>query len=99
MQQKFGDVNMDDLKMKLDGVKQKLRQQSNYILIDWTSCLGRVKSRMLNKSINFLCIYEIKKLCMVKTFANVEEILSIAKEVEKMLGELGEIPFEPLKEE
>jgi len=25
MQQKFGDVDMDDLRMKLDGVKQELR--------------------------------------------------------------------------
>jgi hypothetical protein len=25
MQQKFGDVNMDDLRMKLDGVKQELK--------------------------------------------------------------------------
>ncbi len=41
---------------------------------------------------------EIKKLCMVKTYANVKEILLITKEVERMLRELGDIPFEPLKE-
>jgi hypothetical protein len=36
---------------------------------------------------------------MVKTYANVEEMLVVAKDVEKVLGELGETPFEPLKEE
>jgi len=41
---------------------------------------------------------EIKKLCMVRTYANVKEMLLIAKEVERVLGELGDIPFEPLKE-
>jgi hypothetical protein len=41
---------------------------------------------------------EIKKLCMVRTYANVKEMLLIAKEMERVLGELGDIPFEPLKE-
>ncbi len=36
---------------------------------------------------------------MVKTYANVEEILAIAKDVERVFGELGETSFEPLKEE
>jgi len=36
---------------------------------------------------------------MVKTYANVEKMLVTAKEVEKVLCELGEMPLEPLKEE
>jgi hypothetical protein len=36
---------------------------------------------------------------MVRSYANIEEMLAIVKEVEKVLGELGETPFEPLKEE
>jgi hypothetical protein len=35
---------------------------------------------------------------MVRTYANVEEIFVVAKDVERVLGELGETPFEPLKE-
>jgi len=57
---------------------------------------------MLNKGINFLHIYlqlMIKKLCMVKTYVNVEEMLLVAKEVERVYGEFGETPFEPLMEE
>jgi hypothetical protein len=36
---------------------------------------------------------------MVRTYANVEEIFTITKDVENFLGELGETPFELLKEE
>jgi hypothetical protein len=42
---------------------------------------------------------EIRKLCFVRNFADIEELLGAASEVERVLGELGEIPFEPLKEE
>jgi hypothetical protein len=42
---------------------------------------------------------EIRKLCMVRVFADIEELVAIAIEVERVLGELGETPFEPLKEE
>jgi hypothetical protein len=36
---------------------------------------------------------------VVRTFADIEELVGVAIEVERVLGELGEMPFEPLKEE
>jgi predicted aspartyl protease len=42
---------------------------------------------------------EIRKLCVVRVFTNIEELVGTAVEVERVLGELGETPFEPLKEE
>ncbi len=36
---------------------------------------------------------------MVRTFADIEELVGAAMEVERVLGELGETPYEPLKEE
>jgi len=36
---------------------------------------------------------------VVRTFANIEELVSAATELERVLGELGETPFAPLKEE
>jgi hypothetical protein len=36
---------------------------------------------------------------MVKSYINVEEMLVATKDVKIMLGELGETPFEPFKEE
>ncbi len=43
--------------------------------------------------------HEIRKLCVVRTFVNIEELVGAATELERVLGELGETPFEPLKEE
>ncbi len=42
---------------------------------------------------------KIWKLCVVRTFANIEELVGVATELERVLGELGETPYEPLKEE
>ncbi len=48
----------------------------------------------------FACLWpKIKKLCMVITYTNVEKKLVVVKDVEKMFGNLGKIPFEPFKEE
>jgi hypothetical protein len=35
----------------------------------------------------------------VRVFANIEELVGVAIEVERVLGELGETPYEPLREE
>jgi hypothetical protein len=35
---------------------------------------------------------------MVRTFTDIEELVGTATELERVLGELGEIPYEPLKE-
>jgi hypothetical protein len=35
---------------------------------------------------------------MVKSYANIEEMLPTTKGVEKVLNELGETPFEPFRE-
>jgi hypothetical protein len=42
---------------------------------------------------------EIRKLCVVRVFADIEELVGAAIEVERVLGELGETPYEPLREE
>jgi hypothetical protein len=36
---------------------------------------------------------------MVRSYSNIEKILVEVKEIERVLGELGETPFEPFKEE
>jgi len=42
---------------------------------------------------------EIWKLCVVRMFADIEELVGAATEVERVLGELGETPYESLHEE
>jgi len=36
---------------------------------------------------------------MVKSYANIEKNLAVMKEVERVLGEVSETPFEPFREE
>jgi len=42
---------------------------------------------------------EIQKLCVVRTFTDIEKLVGAATELERVLGEIGKTPFEPLKEE
>ncbi len=42
---------------------------------------------------------EIQKLCVVRTFVDIKELVGAATKVERVLGELGETPYEPLREE
>ncbi len=42
---------------------------------------------------------EIRKLCVVRTFTDIKELVGVATELERVLGEIGETPYEPLKEE
>ncbi len=36
---------------------------------------------------------------MVKTYTNIEEMVTRTTEIEKVLGDLGETPYDPLREE
>jgi len=38
-------------------------------------------------------------LCIVRTFIDIEKLVRVAVELEKMLEKLGKTPYEPLKEE
>jgi len=42
---------------------------------------------------------EIRKLCVVKTYTDIEEVVVAAVEIKRVLGELAEAPYEPMKEE
>jgi len=42
---------------------------------------------------------KIRKLCVVRTFTDIEELVGATIELERVLGELGETPYEPLREE
>jgi len=42
---------------------------------------------------------EIRKLCVVRTFRNIEELIGATMKLQRVLRELGETPYEPLKKE
>jgi hypothetical protein len=42
--------------------------------------------------------FKIRKLCVVKIYVNIEEAIVTTVEIERVLGELKETPYEPMKE-
>jgi predicted component of viral defense system (DUF524 family) len=99
--QKYGNIDADDIRMKLDAIKQepKERVQKYFERLDKLFQRGRIQDVEQRKRFLARLRLEIHKLCVVRTFVNIEELVGAAIEVERVLGELGERPFEPLKEE
>ncbi len=99
--QKYGNIDADDIRMKLDAIKQepKKRVQKYYKCLDKLFQRGQIQDAEQRRRFLARLRPEIRKLCVVKTFAEIEELVGAAIEVERVLGELGEMPFEPLKEE
>jgi len=101
MIQNYGNIDVDDIRMKMDAIKQEPRErvQKYFERLDKLFRKGQIQD--LEQRRRFLARLrpEIWKLCVVKVFADIEELVGAAIEVEKVLGELGETPFEPLREE
>jgi hypothetical protein len=99
--QKYGRVDDDDIRMKLDAIKQepKERVQKYFERLDKLFQRGRIPDAEQRRRFLAKLRPEIRKLCVVRTFADVEELVAAATEVERVLGELGETPFEALREE
>jgi len=99
--QKYGNVDTDDIRMKLDTIKQepKERVQKYFEWLDKLFQKGRIPDAEQRRWFLGRLRPEIRKLCVVRTFADIEELVGVATELERVLGELGETPYEPLKEE
>jgi predicted component of viral defense system (DUF524 family) len=99
--QKYGNIDADDIRMKLDAIKQepKERVQKYFERLDKLFQKGRIQDTEQRRRFLARLWLEIRKLCVVRTFANIEELVGAATELERVLGELGETPFEPLKKE
>ncbi len=99
--QKYRHVNDDDIRMKLDAIKlePKERVQRYFERLDKLFQRGRIPDTEQRRRFLARLRPEIRKLCVVRTFADIEELVGAATELERVLGELGETPFEPLKEE
>ncbi len=99
--QKYGSVDDDDIKVKFDAIKQepKERVQKYFERLDKLFRKGKVQDAEQRKRFLARLRLEIRKLCVVRTFADIEELVGTATEVERVLAELGETPYEPLREE
>jgi hypothetical protein len=101
MIQKYGNVDTDDVRMKLDAIKQEPRErvQKYFERLDKLFHKGMIPDVEQKRRFLARLRPEIRKLCMVRTFVDIEELVGAATEVERVLGELGEMPYEPLQEE
>jgi hypothetical protein len=99
--QKYGNVDNDDIRAKLDAIKQEPRErvQRYFERLDRFFRKGRILDAEQRRRFLAKLRPEIRKSCVVRNFADIEELVGAASEVERVLGELGETPFEPLKEE
>jgi hypothetical protein len=99
--QKYGDVDADDIRMKLDGIKKepKERVRRYFGRLDRLFQKGRIPDAEQRRRFLARLRPEIRKLCVVGIFTDIEEMVGVATELERVLGELGETPFEPLKAE
>jgi hypothetical protein len=99
--QKYGGIDADDIRMKMDAVKQepKERVQKYFERLDKLFRKGQIQDVEQRRRFLARLRPEIRKLCVVRAFADIEELVAAAIEVERVLGELGETPLEPLKEE
>jgi hypothetical protein len=87
--------------MKMDAIKQepKERVQRYFERLDKLFRKGQIQDVEQRRRFLARLRPEIRKLCVVRNFADIEELVGAAIEVERVLGELGETPFEPLREE
>jgi len=99
--QKYGNVDADDIRMKLDAIKQepKERVQKYFERLDKLFQKGRILDAEQRRRFLGRLRPEIQKLCVVRTFVDIEKLVGAATELERVLGELSETPYEPLKEE
>jgi len=99
--QKYGNVDIDDIRVKLDAIKQEPKER----VLKYFECLdklfqrGRIPDTEQRRRFLGRLKPELRKLCVVRTFADIEELVGAATELERVLKELGKTPYEPLKEE
>ncbi len=99
--QKYGNVDADDIRMKLDAIKQEPRErvQKYFERMDKLFRRGNIPDAEQRRRFLGKLRPEIRKIYVVRTYTDIEEMVGAATELERVLGELSETAFEPLKEE
>jgi hypothetical protein len=96
--QKYGNIDADDTRMKMDAIKQEPRERVQKYFERLDKLFRKGKIQDVEQKRRFLARLrpKIRKLCVVRTFADIGGLVGAATEVERVLGELGETPYEPL---
>jgi hypothetical protein len=92
--QKYGSVELNAIKQE-----PKERVQRYFEHLDRLFQRGKIPDAEQRRRFLARLRPEIRKLCVVRNFADIEELVGAVTELKRVLGELGETPFEPLKEE
>jgi predicted component of viral defense system (DUF524 family) len=87
--------------MKMDAIKQepKERVQKYFERLDKLFRKGKIQDIKQKKRFLARLRPEIQKLCVVRMFTDIQKLVGAVTEVERILGELGETPYESLPEE
>jgi hypothetical protein len=87
--------------MKMDAIKQEPKERVQRYFERPDKLFRKSKIQDIEQKRRFLAKLrpKIRKLCVVRTFVDIEELVGAATEVERVLGELGETPYESLREE
>ncbi len=99
--QKYGNVDADVIRIKSDAIKQEPKKRvKNYY--EWLNKLfqrGQIQDAACRRRILAKVRPKIRKLCVVRTYIDIEEVVVVVVEIECVLGELEGTPYEPMKEE
>jgi hypothetical protein len=81
--QKYGDVDANDIKMKLDAIKQepKKRVQKYFEHLNKLFQKGRIQDAKQKRRFLARLRPKIRKLCVVRVFIDIEELIGAATEV------------------
>jgi hypothetical protein len=98
--QKYDIYDENELRLKMDAVWQEPRQrvQLYYDRLERVFIKGRILD--VERCMQFLTKLrpKLRKLLAVKTYEDMDELLTTAVDIEKVLGEIGETLYEPLQE-
>ncbi len=85
----------------MDAIKQEPRErvQKYFERLDKLFRKGKVQDVEQRRRFLARLRPKIRKLCVVQKFTDIKELVGAAIEVERVLAELGEKPYEPLREE
>jgi predicted component of viral defense system (DUF524 family) len=93
--QKYGNVDVDDIRIKLDAIKQELKEkvQKYYERLDKLFQQGQIQDAKQHCRFMVRLKLEIRKLCVVRTYIDIEEVVVVLAKIERVLGKLGETPY------
>jgi hypothetical protein len=98
---KYGTIDKEEVRAKLDMIKQELKQRVHayYDKLEKLFARGKLEDGEQRRRFLSRLRLEIKKMCVMKNHGNMEDLFNFALEVERVLAKLGKTPFELLKEE